>query len=289
MVKFKINKEKAIEVTKKSVFMLKKKSYPFDNEHVLPDTILPDNIQEGSLEHILFLFYTCSIDSGKSSKKVYETMREITKLIRLDRLYCYNKEHLIYHIGKYLRNPDAQGSPIETLMHNSMKLHMEYGDDPINLKRKTIDETIKELKKFDQVGPGIAALIMKNFVRFGIWKFSKYQIPIKVDRHVIKISVGTGVVETDEEVIRSDQLIKPLSNTYKEITSQKIVSAIDLDDALWGIGSNLCFKNNKMYCHGLCNLECKIRPKSDGRVTWVYPQKESRKTEFLPFIKRYNH
>ena len=290
MARFKINKNKGIEVVEKSVFMLKEKSYPFDNKHVLPDTIIPENIKKGSLEHALLLFCSCSIDSMRPATKVYEAMRNISKEAKLTFLWGYSEGFIEDLVEEYLEKKGGINKPVESLRYASMKLHMKYGDDPRKLRKSNIDETLKELQKFKMIGSGKAALIMKNFVRFGIWKFSKYEIPMKIDRHVIKISVGTGVVEIYDDVIRSDQLVKPLGQLYRDITSEKKISAIDADDAIWGIGSNICFKNDIIYCHGLCNLECKIRPQSDSKATWIHPYKESRKmTKPLSFIRRYNH
>lgn len=284
---FVINEKRAIEVAKKAVSMLEAKLPPFDKPDVMPDAIVPNGVKVGSLEHSLLLFYACSIDSMRSAQKVYKGMRDVAEEVRLDWLQYYTEEFISNLIDKHLESPGGINSPAETLSYNAMKLFMEYAGDPRRLHVGSIDNTLKEIQKFKEVGPGIAALITKNFVRFGIWDFSPYEIPIKVDRHVIRISIGSGVVELppDVDVIRSDQLVKPLINAYRKITSKKHISAVDLDDALWGIGSNLCVKNDSVYCELECGLGCKIKPKADSRATWFHPNIETRLTGVLPYKK----
>ena len=169
------------------------------------------------------------------------------------------------------------GNPSKTIAENSMRLYMDYQNNPLNIKKGGVDETLKELDKFRQVGPGKTALIMKNFVRFGFWDFNVYELPMKIDRHVVRISLGTGVVKTDEEVIRADKLVYPLMGLYREITREEKISGVDLDDAMWVIGSYICLKNNKSYCDMNCPFGCEKRPPSDNNAVFFQSQIDKRK------------
>jgi endonuclease III len=275
MAEFALNKKRGVDVSRKAVSMLEDKVFPF----VLPDAIMPDGIEEGSLDHSRFLFYSCSIDAMRSAQEVYAAMRGLVKDLRLDLLYAYPEAHLEAIISKHLEKPGGINRPAKILSHNAMKMHEEYGNDPRNLNDGTIDGTIKSIRKFYGIGIGKAALIMKNFVRFGIWDFSEYDIPIKVDRHIVRISIGTGVVELPDgvDVIRSDKIAKPLSGLYQEITSEKKISAIKVNDALWSVGSQLCFANSHLNCNVMCQLGCYSRPGADSRAIWFYPSKEHRR------------
>jgi hypothetical protein len=275
MVEFALNKKRGVDVSLKAVSMLEEKVFPF----VLPDTVLPGGIKEGSLDHSRFLFFSCSIDAMRSAQKVYAAMRGMVKDVKLDRVYAYSQEHLEGIISKHLERPGGINEPVKILSYNAMKLYEEHGNDPRSLNDGTIGGTLKNLQEFHSVGPGKAALIMKNFVRFGIWDFPKYDIPIKVDRHVVRISIGTGVVELSDDVgvIRSDKVAKHLSRLYQEITSESGISAIKLDDSMFGIGSQLCFDNSHLNCNVMCRLGCYSRPGADSRAIWFYPSEEHRR------------
>ncbi len=288
MINFKINEERALHVAVNAVSMLDKGVFPFDRPDVLPDDILPEGMERGGLEHALFLFYACSLDSLRPAKKVYAAMREIAKEVSLENLNDYDQLYIKSLIMTHLEKGGIN-KPAEKLMYNANKLYEEYSGDPRKLMNGDVDYTLKEIAKFKGVGPGIASLIMKNYVRNGIWNFSPYKIPIKIDRHAIKISVGAGVIEfePDVKVIRSDQIIQPLSEVYKKITSEKKISAIKLDDALWGIGSQLCVSNALAYCELYCGIDCRIRPKSDSKAVWIYPRESREMTLLLPIFKTY--
>ncbi|MFH1210792.1 MAG: hypothetical protein V1645_02635 [archaeon] len=275
MVEFALNKQRGVDVSLKAVSMLEEKVFNF----VLPDVVLPDGVEEGSLGHSRFLFFSCSIDAMRSAQKVYAAMRGMVKDVRLDMIYAYSQDYLEGIISKHLEKPGGINEPVKILSYNAMRLYQEYGNDPRSLNDGTIDGTLRNLQKFHGVGRGKAALIMKNFVRFGIWDFPEYEIPIKVDRHVVRISIGTGVVELPDgvDVIRSDRIAKPLSQLYQEITSEKRISAVKLDDSMFGIGSQLCFYNSHLNCNVVCRLGCYSRPGADSRAIWFYPSKEHRR------------
>ncbi len=290
MISFKINEERALHVAISAVSMLENSVFPFDTPEILPDAVLPDGMKRGGLEHALFLFYACSLDSLRPAKKVYKAMRGIVKDIDLKDLNLYATSYIEHNlIGKYLEKKGIN-KPAERLSYNANKIYKDYSGDPRNLRNGDIDGTLKEIAKFKGVGRGIASLIMKNYVKSGIWDFSPYEIPIKVDRHAIKISVGAGVIEFDPDVkvVRSDQIIKSLIEIYRKITSERNISAIKLDDALWGIGSQICVSNALAYCDLYCGIDCKTRPKADSKAVWIHPGDEAREmTLLLPTFKTY--
>lgn len=49
--------------------------------------------------------------------------------------------------------------------------------------------------KFTQYGLGKAALFNKNMVRAGIWDIPESDIPVKIDRHALRMAVGVEVVD----------------------------------------------------------------------------------------------
>lgn len=299
-----IDEKRAGDLAKKFVGMLEAKVYPFDDKDLFPDAILPEGIKEGSKEHALFLFYSCSVDSMRVAENVYAAMRDMASAVDIDKIGEISKEDIRRLLHKYLEDqklPDlaqarlweeaveirdtGMGKPVRTLYENSRKLASEYGDDPRNIQTGDIDETFGRICSFRQLGIGKAALYMKNMVKFGMWDFDPCEIPIKIDRHAIRISFGTGVLKTEEDKFRTHDLEEVLSALYRKVTSKLRISAVDLNDAMWAIGSKLCSTNDYRVCQDLCKGDCSIRPWSDRNARWIYPKQESRESssEFLDY------
>ncbi|MAH03793.1 hypothetical protein CMI39_03340 [Candidatus Pacearchaeota archaeon] len=309
-----INYSKAVNLAKSIIAVKTKKNFPFNKPNIFPDAILPDGIKEGSKEHELFLFHSISIDSMRQAEEVYKAMREVTnKIGNLNKLANIKKGHLenllIPHFGNGIKNPkSSMTDPIGTLLFNAKKLEEKCGGDPTLLKTNNVKDTLKEIAKFRQYGIPKAALLMKNYVKSNIWDFSPYEIPIKVDRHVMRISLGCGVINTKDyveilngkrklsialrnvkdqlirmkhyneedfnkgkvRIIRSDRFIIPLTEAYLQVTKEKKISAIDLDDAFWAIGAKSCKKNDATYCGTFCEVPCDMRYPSDNNAIYFF-------------------
>lgn len=279
------------EVAKAAIAMKTLGGYPFNLPGVFPDAIIPEGVNAGSLEHALFLFYACNFDSSQRATVVYEEMRNLTKRVDFkefpkldeDKLYEIFKESM-----KKMGDPKkTRLNPLAVVLQNAKKLQTEYDGDPRNIFEENIKDTLQALQygrdkkangKFMQYGLGKAALVMKNFVRFGMWPFSPYEIPIKIDRHLLRISVGAGVLEIPDMLSRAriDRVVGMLTRGYQRVTSREKISAVDLNDAFWAIGSYVCTQNDDINCHLACGLGCDSRPRIDERLTWYYPGSETR-------------
>jgi len=289
----KVNYQKAVKIAKAAIGMFERREYPFNQTNLFPDAIVPQGITQGSLEHSLFLFYACNFDSSQRATIVYESLRNVAENLDFSLLPLMSAETVASALAPYMKKI---GDPEKTLLkpgeiiaHNSRKLAEEYGGDPRNLAARTIEQTLYNIQhgrtrhrkpglKFRQYGPGKAALLMKNFVRFGIWDFPETDIPIKIDRHLIRISVGAGVLELPTSFSRGriDRAVELLTQVYLKVTRREGISAVALNDAFWAIGSNSCVRNDDIFCHTHCRLGCTNRPKIDEKLTWYYPQTEHR-------------
>ena len=76
---------------------------------------------------------------------------------------------------------------------------------------------------------------------------------------------------------RSDYLIKPLMEVYSKVCKKEKISAIDLNDSLWAIGSNVCRGNDEMVCKYGCKIGCDYRPASDKDVSYFFSNTDKRK------------
>jgi len=286
----KIDYNRAREVARIAVSMKDSGLFPFGKPNLYPDVTIPTGMKQGDLDHRLFMYYSSSLDAGRDSYIAYDAMVRFALKVHMTDLPRLEQSELLSLMREpFARfgNPEkALGRPAETLYHNSGKMFREYDNDPNNMLAETPDKTIhymmfgkNKADKFKTVGRGKAALIMKNFVRFKIWPFSEYEIPIKIDRHIISISVGSGVIKGPEgfEVGRTDKIARLLEDTYRKIGQENQISAVDMNDAFWIIGRHLCKINNSVSCRMGCGINCLTRPRLSERASYYHPQTERRK------------
>ena len=299
----KTNYNEAVEVAEGLTGILRRREYPFnlkDHNSLFPDKNIPKGMRAGSKRHSLFLFHTCVLDESSLAEIVYEAMRsfseeeDITQLHRMDKSELLEK--ITPHFTSFGSPENAISKPIETLYHNTRKLQSEYKGDPRLILGENIDATIKAIMfgktkkpkdKFKRYGIGKAALLMKNFVEFGMWDLSPYEIPTKIDRHMQRISLGKGVVTAPKGMTRGriDTLVKTLTEVYGKVCKQEKISAVDLCDSKWGVGHYKCMKNNDVYCQTTCPISCDYRPRLIGtrenstktRPVYFVPESEMRK------------
>jgi hypothetical protein len=325
---FEVNLERARQVVLSALEMKSKGFHPFDNSDLFPDAVVPRGIVPGSLEHRAFLFHSVSLDSMMNARLVYEAMRALIEQVDITQLHNVSKEVISRILeptfGKRLNAKNSMAHPRETLHENSKMLHEMCGGDPRNLysgfsrsspaSDEDIRETIDRIDEFRQYGIPKAALLVKNFVRFEIWDFDRTRIPIKIDRHLLRISLGAGVIDAQQYakpvdwgnvskvldgaknqlikngMITEDSLphthvlrvpvpmIEALTEAYLRITRQDKIDAIELDDAKWAIGAYLCKRNDALYCVGNCLIDCEKRYPSDNNACYFFVNVDKRKS-----------
>ncbi|MBD3253365.1 hypothetical protein GF386_06535 [Candidatus Pacearchaeota archaeon] len=281
------------------------KKGPFQRENLYPDAVVPESLEQGSKEHSLYLFYSCLLDSMTQANTLYKAMRKLAEdlngdLSDLSKLGESELESLLQRSGF---TNTRLGNPVGAVQSNSRRLERLYKGDPRNIypRYKTarrvsdreIDDVFQKLGDFKQmrymgIGVGKAALFVKNLVRFGIWPFPEHRIPVKADRHLIRIAIsncldfymgGTKVhPEHHSEItgLNSDRLVPIVTKGFLDLTKRHQISAVELDDFLWALGSYLCSQNKIPVCQNNCEVDCDYRPKSDRTGTVFYPGNDSR-------------
>ena len=240
----------------------------------------------------------------------------LTQLNMIDKMEL--EDLLIPHLGEGVATPsNSMTDPVGTLLYNARHLAETCDSDPRQLARKQVRTTLRKIDEFRQYGIPKAALLMKNYVRSGIWPFAESEIPIKVDRHVLRINLGSGTINIEPHIevlkkdrvlsvalgnvkdqlirmehytpedfeeervrmVRGDKFIPDLTETYLRITKRDGLSAIDLDDAFWAIGAYLCRENNKIDCDHYCPIHCDIRHPSDNNAVYFFIDLDKRKNQ----------
>ncbi len=273
--------KKAKEVVKNVISMSQTEMFPFQKtEELFPDAILPRGIDIGSREHSLFLFYGCGLDAMRLADQVYKGIRGLASEIDLGELHKLGDLELATLLSKHLEpsilerfksGKTLMGDPVKFVKENSQRLHDVYYGDPRTIVAQTIRTTRARMQTFYGIGLGKSALLLKNYNRFGISEFKEERLPIKVDRHVKRISIGSGVViltENDETIVRGDSFLKALEEVYLRVTRREGISGIELDDNFWRIGRYLCKFNDDIVCKTSCMVGCQIRPPSDNGAVY---------------------
>lgn len=335
-----VDYHKAVQVAKAAIEMKERGMFPFTPEKLptlFPDAHIPSEIkQAGEKTTLAYIIHEVSLDSMRQSQQAYSAMRTLALRVGPDGLFHLHElseeqlfEILIPFFGTPKEPEKFMSQPIKTLRENSRKLAEDYCGDPLRLNamygsmsssvstHESIRITLENIASFYQFGIPKAALVMKNAVREKIWNFPEHKIPIKVDRHVKRISLGTGIIDAEKyaetrddwekedlptalkaakeqairigyfseqdfqerkvRVVRADRFVRKLTDTFQEVTTRHRISAIELDDALWAIGSHCCRRNDKAYCLGNCEISCQVRYPSDNNAVWFFVDVDKRK------------
>lgn len=277
------NYKRAIDVSKTVIGMLEKRVWPFSDPDIFPDAKVPNGIEPGSFEHAHYFFGVIVLDIGRDSIDVYRKGRQMAQKLRFSELPNLSPDCIKQFIYENLAKPSEEkkrvyGDPEKSWINNSQKLKAEFENDPRTLKAETLEETTRNIQSFRGYGSQNTWLLIKNMVKAGIWEFPLTEFNIKIDRHVIRISYGTGVIEvkgTNE--IRHDVLVPYLSEVYSRVIKKEGISPIDLNDAFWAIGKYKCGKKNALYCLGNCDLGCKTKVYTAKQFTTLLLKQDTRK------------
>jgi hypothetical protein len=254
LVPITVDKVKCLEVASKLV-------NEFSQHHfsrLVPELKYSKGITD-PLEHRLFLFFTIAQDSMKPSNEVYRFGNSIAVTHGFSSLKRMTQAELkrigVIFYGTGIKDP-------EKIMVEALKiLKTKYDSDPKNIFSgiKDYESARKRLLEFHGVGPGIANLIIKNYVRFGYFQLDDpYDLPIKIDRHALRISIGNGVLQIPEgnHVLHRGRLERMLEGSYRAVCRENKIDPIALDDMKWIVGAYYCRDKNTQTCEGKCPLSC---------------------------------
>lgn len=284
--------EKAVEVSRNAIGMLEKKVYPFNLPDIFPDARVPKGIKPGSKDHAIYLFFMVSIDRGRQSNTLYRKGRAMREQLDFSTIHDLDRSYIQWFLEQNFEKPKDPkrtfGDPVKTWIENAKKLEEQVQGDPRKLKAETVEQTLKNIQKFRGYGKEIPWLLIKNYIKAGIWDFPLDQLNIKIDRHVIRISYGTSVITLNPQPseIRYDVLTPHLSRVYSKVIQQEKISPIDLNDAFWAIGQYRCGEDNAVHCELDCPMKCKIKVRTEKEFTILHLEEDTRKDTDNLFSKK---
>lgn len=256
----KLNKKKAIEICKAVLHAYQNKgkffAHPNIEGRMLPEKQLVSVLPEEKKP--IWLFFSCLGDKLVDSTDYYRQFRDFYKE-KPDFFYLTNLKdkplfsHRLENELLRMVNLAMPDDFIHFAVSNGEKLAFQFNGNPLNsLKNDDFKSNVNSLKKFLGYGTGLSTLYLIFLDRYGIKK-TKYLVP-KIDRHMLKISVGCGIASIKEGT-RADSLTEKLSRLYEEVCNENGFDALLLDPTMWAIGHELCSKNDLAFCRTLCPLD----------------------------------
>lgn len=164
------------------------------------------------------------------------------------------------------------------IIDNFKKLREDFEGDARKIVSWTgdIKEAVEAIKKFKGYRNETSNALATYLMIYGLASFDNpEELLQKIDFHDVNISLGTKMLRIKnyggEKSVRREEVLKFLKESYSRLCKELGLNVIDLDRALWAVGSKVCKKKSSMDCDTLCpiNQYCETLPKSyykDGRI-----------------------
>ena len=247
-----------------------------------PEHILPKGVKWKSLEHSLYVTYTCLIDYNlrriaddlwASSRKLFEDLptqvypediirKGLGQFVEIFRKYYANiyrapaspekMAHRIFRAAKYLLQ-NANGDPRKLL---KTYLISGYERNP-----KTF---LQWLKKQKHKGLPDGDKVIKLWFRTmcegeqielgkGMWHFDRRElteIPLPIDKNIISAGIALGLVKIVKGSFEGSfsDVKQPFHDVWMTVAKKSHLLPLELDEPIWKIGRNCRRKKCSMHC-----------------------------------------
>lgn len=235
-----------------------------------PEHILPKGVERKSLEHALYVTYTCLIDYNlrrvadelwASSRKLFEDLRnevypeDIAKkglghLIKIFQKYYANiyrapaspakMAYRIFHAAEYLLQ-NVNGDPRKLL---ATYLNLGYKRDPKAFLQWLKGQKARGLPNGDKVIKlWFRTMCESEKIELGngMWDFSRGElskIPLPVDKNIISAGIALGLVEVVDGSFEGSfsKVKEPFHGAWMSIAKKSNLLPLELDEPIWKIG-----------------------------------------------------
>ena len=252
------NNLRAREIVKVLLSAFENKEAVFSDTKELLENQIPPNVSYNSKNHANFLFYLISQDHGIKSSRLYD---------RAKRLYeAFPEKFDPKSIVEEHKSPDNSelldfikllgvryaNNSTKYWYKNSEMLFDQYDGDTRNIFNGVDGpEVSKRIRSFYGFGPKISGLLVRVFVGTGIANVDKIEeIDFPPDIHDTRIAALTKIADIPEEITENNYspFVKIAQNTWKEACKDKRINWLQVDRALWILGSKGCTSNRHYDC-----------------------------------------
>jgi len=243
----------------------------------MPEDIMPKGMIRGSLEHIMFITLTVSIDYQRDAPALWESSRKTFE--DPSTRYLFDPKSLVKTPIEEIIN-DMEVYQLSKKFNKDAKIWQTVGitfyekwngdprnflkscnwDAPLILERLRNDDY--PYLKGPKIGPLWLRMLRDNV---GITELKNLdKVPIPVDIHVARATLTTGVVKGQFKG-KLDKLFEEIRKAWFESVKglrikDRPMIALDMDEPLWHLSKYGCSKNRDKitgYC-AICN-RCEAR------------------------------
>lgn len=253
----------------------------------MPESIEPKGVKRGSLEHLLFITLTVSIDYQRDAPALWESSRktfedaETRYLFHPRSLYEAPVGKTVEDMQEYKlsRKPRRDASIWRTV---GVTFYKKWGGDPRNflqdcnwdsllilrhLREDTHLDKRRPVSDYPNLrGPKLGPLWLRMLRdNVGVTQLCNLErVSIPVDRHVARATLSTGVVRGSIEV----RLGEPFKDIIRKAWFESVkglraknrpMIALDVDEPLWHLSKYGCTKRDKTVGYCAANSECEAR------------------------------
>lgn len=252
----------------------------------MPEDILPAGIMDGSLEHLLFITLTVSIDYQRDASALWAISRqtfedpETRYLFNPASLHSTRPGQIKQDMQKYGLSKKMNGDP-HIWRTIGVTFHKKYNGNPLNfledchwdslmilhrLQNETHLYEEKEVPDFpylrgNKIGPLWLRMLRDNV---GIEKLKNLElVPIPVDIHIARATLATGVVKgsfSGNLVSLFERLRMAWAESVRGLyVKNRPMIALDVDEPLWHLSKYGCTKRDKITgkCPSVTSCEAK--------------------------------
>lgn len=249
---------RAREIVKVLSLAFENKEAVFSDTKELLENQIPPNVSYKSRNHANFLFYLISQDHGTKSSKLYD---------RAKRLYEVFPEKFDPRSIVEEHRPPANSELLDFIKllgvryaNNSTKYWYKnseilfncYDGDTRNVFNGVDGSGVsKRIRNFYGFGPKISSLLIRVFVGIGIANVDKIEeIDFPTDIHDTRIAALTKIADIPEDITENNYspFVKIAQNTWKEACKDRQINWLQVDRALWILGSKGCTSNRHYDC-----------------------------------------
>jgi hypothetical protein len=265
-----------VEINEEQVDMVSRHIYLNKKDLLLltcgPEHVLPQGAKWGSLEHALYLTYTCLIDYNLKSvaDDLWSTSRKLFEK-HLEELYPENlvkrgPENFANIFKTYFKNiyrAPASPEKMALRVYKTAKYLLENVDgDP----RKILDLYLNSAKKRDAQdfliwlknqkykglpnGDKVIKLWFRTMCEskelelgYGMWNFQRHElakIPMPIDKNIISAGIALGLVNAVEGRFEGSfsELYEPFNYVWMQVSEKSQTLPLELDEPVWKTGRN---------------------------------------------------
>lgn len=220
----------------------------FADKERLANVEFPKNINYGTNEYFLYMFYSCLLDYGMHSKIYHKNLintYEKYPSIFYPKYVSQMKENELNNIIVNNIHPRYPNVATKKWINLSNEL-LKY-DNILNYLKtiKNIDGLSQFIRSIKGYGQKTGGLLIRIISDSNICNFKEKVKSIPIDRHDIEISYLTNIINVNN---LSNSEISKLSDSYINVGKELNINPSDIDKYLWELGNSFCNKKNCEEC-----------------------------------------